>query len=112
MRLSEKDLRLVPSEKLPNDFFTIGLAEVLIRAGEKEEGEKLIGDIINNSKEYLEYAVRTDTGERFGLEYPNGINMQALLDIYKMATGLKDDNLTTITESLINNYYDKLYSRK
>jgi len=107
-----KGLDLVPSEKLPNDFFTIGLAEVLIRAGKKGEGEKLIGDIINNSKEYLEYAVRTDAGERFGLEYPNGINIQALLDIYKMATGLKDDSLATITESLINNYYDKLYSRK
>jgi hypothetical protein len=107
-----KGLDIVPSEKLPNDFFTIGLAEVLIGAGKKGEGEKLIGDIINNSKEYLEYAVRTDTGERFGLEYPNGINMQALLDIYKMATGLKDDSLATITETLINNYYDKLYSRK
>ena len=112
IKVVRKGLEIVPSEKLPNDFFTIGLAEVLIRAGEKGEGEKLIGDIINNSKEYLEYAVRTDTGERFGLEYPNGINMQALLDIYKMATGLKDDNLTTITETLINNYYDKLYSRK
>jgi len=107
-----KGLEIVPPEKLPDDFFSIGLAEVLIRAGNKEEGEKIIGNIINYSKEYLEYAVGIESGNRFGLDYPTGISMQSLLDIYRMAGDLKDDNLAKVTEALINNYYDKLYSRK
>jgi Protein of unknown function (DUF2723) len=112
LEVVHKGLEIVPSEKLPDDFFCVGLAEVLIRAGNKEEGEKIIGNIINYSKEYLEYAVGLESDDRFGLEYPTGISMQALLDIYRMAGNLKDDNLTTVTEALINNYYDKLYSRK
>jgi hypothetical protein len=102
----------VPSEKLPYDFFAIGLAEVLIRSGQKDEGEKLIGSIINYSREYLEYAAGLGSDDRFGLDYPTGLSMQALLDIYKVAVALGDDNLINMTETLINNYYDKLYSRK
>ncbi len=107
-----RGLNIVPSEKLPQDFFSVGLAEVLIRAGEKEEGEKLIGSIINYSKEYLEYAINVRSGDNFGLDYAIGINMQALLDIYKMAVNLKDESLTAVVEPLINTYYGKLYSGK
>jgi hypothetical protein len=107
-----KGLSIVPSEKLPQDFFSVGLAEVLIRAGQKEEGEKLIGGIINYSKEYLNYAISLKPGNDFGLDYAVGINMQALLDIYKMAVNLKDDSLAAIVEPLINTYYGKLYSGK
>jgi hypothetical protein len=108
----KKGLSIVPAEKLPNDFFSIGLAEVLIRAGKNEDGEKLIDDIIKYSKSYLEYAISINPEERFGLEYPTGINMQALLDIYNMAMRLKLDNLIAKVEPEINNYYGKLYTAK
>jgi hypothetical protein len=108
----KKGLSIVPAEKLPNDFFSIGLAEVLIRAGKKEDGEKLIDDIMDYSKSYLEYAISINPEERFGLEYPTGINMQALLDIYNMAMRLKLDNLIAKVEPEINNYYGKLYTPK
>ncbi len=38
---------------MPYDFFTIGIAEVLISAGKTEEGEKLINDVINTQKNIL-----------------------------------------------------------
>ncbi len=110
LEVTRKALSIVPSEKLPNDFFTIGLAEVLIRAGKTEEGEKMIGEIISYSREYLDYAISLKPGDDFGLDYPTGINMQALLDLYKMAVNLKYDSLISIVEPLINNYYGKLYS--
>ncbi len=44
IEVAHRGLEIVPAEKMPNDFFTIGLAEVLLRAGKKEEGEKLIND--------------------------------------------------------------------
>jgi hypothetical protein len=108
----KKGLEIVPADKLPYDYFVIGIAEVLIRAGEKEEGEKILGSVINYSKVYLDYAIGLRSDQRFGLEIPTGINMQSLLDIYNVSVNLKLDSLSAGTELLINNYYGKLYSRK
>jgi len=110
IEVAHRGLELVPAEKMPNDFFTIGLAEVLIRAGKKDEGEKIIGEVIEYSKNYLDYAISLDSGQRFGLDYPTGINMQALLDIYNMAMKLNLTSLSANIEPVINNYYSKLYS--
>ena len=107
-----RGLEIVPVQKMPNDFFSIGLAEVLLRAGKTEEGEKLIIDIIGYSKKYLDYAINLNPKDRFGLEYPTGINMQCLLDIYNMSVNLKLTNITAIIEPEISNYYGKLYSTK
>ena len=80
---------------MPYDFFTIGLAEVLIRAGKNEEGEKLLNDIIAYSKGYLDYAINLKPEDRYGLEYPTGINMQAMLDIYNLADKLKLNSIAS-----------------
>jgi hypothetical protein len=107
-----RGMDLVPSGKMPHDFFSIGLAEVLIRADQKEEGDNLTGAIINYSKEYLDYAVSSSDYAVYGMDYPIGLNMQALLDIYKMATALNDEELIKVIEPAINAYYSKLYSDK
>jgi hypothetical protein len=107
-----RGLEIVPAEKMPSDFFSIGLAEVLIRAGKQEEGEKLLFEVIGYSKKYLDYAISLNPQDRFGLEYPTGINMQALLDIYNMSVSLKLNSVTVSVEPDINNYYSKLYSTK
>jgi tetratricopeptide (TPR) repeat protein len=112
IEVARRGLEIVPVQKMPNDFFTIGLAEVLIRAGEREEGEKLLKEVLDYAKTYLEYAISLSPGERFGLDYPMGISMQALLDIYNMSTTLKLDSITAIVEPDINNYYSRLYSAK
>jgi hypothetical protein len=112
IEVAHRGLDIVPSDKIPNDFFSIGLAEVLVMAGKKDEGEKLFNDIIGYSKEYLEYAIGIRPEDRFGLDYPTGINMQALLDIYNLSVRIKLPSLTAIVEPEINNYYSKLYSVK
>jgi hypothetical protein len=109
---AHRGLQIVPAEKMPDDFFSIGLAEVLIRAGKTEEGNKLIEEIIDYSKKYLDYSLTLNSAERFGLDYPTGINMQALLDIYNMSLKLKLTSLTLKIEPEINYYYGKLYSVK
>jgi hypothetical protein len=107
-----RGLEIVPPEKLPYDFFTIGLAEVLISAGEKEEGNRIIDDVVEYSRGYLDYAVSMDPDRHFGMDYPIGINMQALLDINNMAINLKMDQLVNIVSSDVNRYYSILYSDK
>ncbi|NLN30188.1 MAG: hypothetical protein GX158_02960, partial [Bacteroidales bacterium] len=68
-------------------------------------------DIINHAREYLEYAVSLDPGKRYGLDYPTGINMQALLDLYRLSVDLQESDLTSITEAMIGSYYERLYGR-
>lgn len=112
LEVTRKGLEIVPAWKIPHDFFSIGLVEILLRSGQKTEADKLAGEIINYAREYLEYSVSLEPGERYGLDYPTGINMQLLLDLYRMAINLNDQDLTAITEALIGTYYEKLYSRK
>ena len=108
----ERGLSIVSPWKMPNDYFSIGLAEIMIRTGKMKEGEKIINDILGYSRQYLEYAADLKPEERFGLEYPTGINMQALLDIYNMSLRLKLTSLTLSVEPELNKYYSRLYPSK
>jgi hypothetical protein len=112
VEVAHKGLSIVPTAKMPNDFFSIGLAEVLILAGRKDEGIKLLTEIHEYAKTYLEYSISISPGERFGLDYPMGISMQSMLDIYNLSVKLKLTSLSAIVEPDINNYYSKLYSSK
>jgi hypothetical protein len=110
VEVAKRGLSLVPSDKLPYDLFSVGLAEVLIRSGKKEEGDRIIQEIIKISSEYLGYAVSLVPEKRFGLEYPTGINMQALIDIYRMSVRLGMKDLMSKVEPEINKFYPILYS--
>jgi tetratricopeptide (TPR) repeat protein len=108
----QRGLEIIPHEKLPNDLFSINLAEVLLKTGRQDEGMKIIDQVLGYSKEYLEYAKSLRSDKRFGYEGPISINMQALYDIYNLSVNVKLDSLSNSTAQLINNYYDKFYSRK
>ncbi len=112
IEVAHRGLDLVPAGKMPYEFFTIGLAEVLIRAGNTDEGLTLLNDIILYAKEYLDYAVAVRGGNRFGLDYSIGINMQSLLDIYRLSTELGLESIILSLEPDLNNYYTRLYSAK
>jgi hypothetical protein len=108
---ARKGLELVPASKVPDDYFSIEPAGILIRTGHIDEGLKIIENIIAYSKEYLEYAISLRGNESYSMGIATGINMQALLDIYNMAVSFKMDPLAGEVENLINLYYPKLYSR-
>jgi hypothetical protein len=110
IEVAHRALEIVPADKIPNDFFSIGIAEVLYLAGKKEEADLLVDDILNYSKEYLDYALTMRASERFGLDYSTGINMQALLDLYNLSVRLKLEYLSAKLEPELNNYYGRLYS--
>jgi hypothetical protein len=46
------------------------------------------------------------------MDYPIGINMQALMDINNMAINLKMDQLISTISPDVNRYYSILYSDK
>jgi hypothetical protein len=110
LEVAHRGLGIVPIDKLPNDYFSVGLAEVLIGCGKKEEGEKLLDDIIQYSSDYLRFAVALKPESRFGLEYPIGINMQSMIEIYRMGIRLKLDDMVKKIEPELNKFYSALYS--
>lgn len=109
---ARRGLEIVTPEKMPYDFFVLGSAEVLIRAGRRDEGLKIIDDVIRYSKEYLDYAISMDKRRQFGMDFPIGINMQCLLDINNIAVSLKLDTLINTVSSDVTKYYSILYSDK
>jgi hypothetical protein len=111
VEVAHRGLQIVPPKKMPYDYSSISLAEVLIRSGKSEEGLKIIYDTISYSTQYLDYAISLNSDSRFGLDYPMGINMQALIDIYNMSIRLKLNSLLATIEPEINKYYNKLYSK-
>lgn len=112
VEVAHRSLEIVPPEKLPYDFFTLGSAEVLLKAGKTEEGNKVIDDVIKYARQYLDFAVGMGQGRQFGMDYPTGINMQSLLDINNMAIALKMDDLVRSVSADVNKYYSLLYSDK
>jgi hypothetical protein len=106
----ERGLNIVPASKIPHDYFSVGLAEALILCDHKEAGEKLLNEILLYCSDYLSYATSLRSNQRFGLEYPIGVNMQGLIEIYRMATRLKLDDLVKKVEPELNKYYPVLYS--
>jgi hypothetical protein len=97
---------------MPNDYFSLQIAEVLLRTGEKEEGEKLLNEIIEYSKGYLDFIINLEANERYGLDYTTAINMQSFVDVYNLAQQYKIDILLKTVESDLNRYYSTLYSGK
>ncbi len=112
IEVARRALEIVPASKIPNDFFSIGIAEVLYLAGKKEEADLLVDEILNYSKEYLDYTLSLSAAERFGLDYSTGINMQSLLDLYNLSVRLNLVTMSAKLEPELNNYYSRLYSAK
>ncbi len=111
MEAAKRGLEIVPADKMPLDYFVIGIAKAYLDAGEVEEGKMILNDIVTYSKTYLDYAMGMDPGARFGMEYAIGINMQAMLDIYNMSVDMKLKDISDPLEPVISTYYARLYSK-
>jgi len=81
----------------------------LIRAGKKDEGEKIFSSIVEYANDHLDYIVSLKSSDRFDLDTEIAINMQSLLDIYYLSEELDLPALKAEVEPLINSYYGRLY---
>jgi hypothetical protein len=107
----KKGLDLVPASKIPYDYFSIGSAELLVKAGMKQEGEGILNSIIDYADDHLDYIVNLKSADRYDLDTEVAINMQSLLDIYYMSEDLKLPDLKSRVEPIVNNYYGRLYPK-
>lgn len=102
---AEKGLAIVPPEKMPYDYYSLDLAEGLLKAGKKDEAVKIYNDIIDNSVENLEFISSLPAGKLFGLDFHSGVSLQALYDIYKVAGAEGITDLADKAAALLNKYY-------
>ncbi|MCU0455135.1 MAG: DUF2723 domain-containing protein [Bacteroidales bacterium] len=107
-----KGFSIVPSDKIPHNYFSIRSAEVLAMAGKKEEAAGIFESIINYADDYLDYIVSLGKNERYDLDADIAINMQSLLDIYYMSEDLDMPDTRAKVEPLVSNYYSRLYSQE
>jgi tetratricopeptide (TPR) repeat protein len=111
LKAAHRGLEIVPTAKMPNDYYSVRIAEVLLRSGNIEEGEKVIKEVIDTSKQHLNYVLSINEGNRFGLGIMTGISMQALLDTYYMSDRIKSTTLSAVIEPELNYYYPKFYPK-
>ncbi|NLD62823.1 MAG: MFS transporter [Bacteroidales bacterium] len=104
----EKGMAIVPPEKMPFDYFSCDLAEALAVAGKKEEAEKLFREIIDNSLASLGFIAALPDNRSYGLEFNASVSLQALLDIYRLATGFGMTELAETASSGLNRYYGEV----
>ena len=110
IEVAHRGLELVPENKMPNDYFSFQLAEVLIRSGERAEGEELINKIVTYARQYLDYSLSLDADGRYGMDYSIAISMQSFFDAYNLTQEYKLESLLPTIEAELNKYYTALYS--
>ena len=103
-----KGIELVPESSMSFDYFMIDIATAFHRAGRIEEASALFESIIGYSMRYLEHINALPDSFRFGLEYPIGINLQAIIEIYNLASELGLQELRNRIEPDLNRYYAEL----
>jgi MFS family permease len=107
----EKGLGIVPPEKMPYDYFSIDLGEALAMAGKKEEGEKLLSDIVDNSLVALRFISNLPEEKTYGLDFTISVSLQTLLDVYRLATRFGMTGLATRSSEELTKYYGELPAR-
>jgi hypothetical protein len=108
IEVCNRGISLVPESKMAYDYFMAEIGFALVRAGKTEEGSALLDKIIEYSFTYLEHISSMPPFRRFGLEYPTGINMQAVIEIYSTAPSIGMEELSNRMEPDLNRYYTEL----
>ncbi|HNX67018.1 MAG TPA: hypothetical protein PKH02_09070, partial [Bacteroidales bacterium] len=105
---AEKGLNIVPSDKMPYDYYAVDLGEGLLKAGKKDEALKVFDAIILNSVQNLEFISALPRNKTFGLEFHSGVSLQSLLDIYRITNAAGITDMSNKTAALLNKYYGEI----
>lgn len=102
---------VIPSEKLPHDYYSINLVEALVASGDIEGAKNLALQIAVRAEEYLEYIVALDLLRRYDLDYTIALSMQSMISLFNIAV---TENIPELEEAIganIDRYYGELYGR-
>jgi hypothetical protein len=104
----EKGMSIVPPDKMPYDYFSSDLGEALALAGKTEDAEKLFREIVSNSLTSLSFIAALPDEKSYGLDFNASVSLQALLDIYRLATRFGMTELSSTASSELNRFYGEM----
>lgn len=107
----QKGLSIVPPEKMPYDYFSADLGEALAMAGKKEDAEKLFSEIVDNSVSVLSFIASLPEEKSYGIDYNASVSLQALLDVYRLASGHGMADLAARASGELNRFYGEMPER-
>lgn len=102
---------VIPESKLGHNYFSINLVEALFLSGHNEEATEIATAIIKSSKEYLDFIIQLDSSHRYDLDYPIGLNMQAMITLFHLSNKQGREELHEYINKDIDKYYNELYLR-
>jgi len=104
----QKGLSIVPPEKMPYDYFSTDLGDALAMAGRKEDAEKLFTGIVENSVSTLSFIAGLPEEKSYGIDYNASVSLQALLDVYRLATRYGMTELADRASGDLNRFYGEM----
>ncbi len=104
----EKGLSVVPPSKMPYDYFSVDLGDALAMAGKKAESEELLSEIVDNSVAVLNFIAALPDGKSYGIDFNASVSLQALLDVYRLATRYGMAELAARASGDLNRFYGEV----
>jgi len=108
----DRSLEVIPPSKLPHDYYSMGLVDALLVMGEEEMALGIATEMINISKEYMDYVVQLDLLRRYDLDYVIGINLQSLISLYNLAIMQGIEPIQEMIGADLDRYYNEIYGRQ
>jgi len=112
LEVINRSLEVIPTGKLPHDYYSMGIVDALLTIGEEEKALEIAGEMIKSAKEYLNYVVQLDLLRRYDLDYVIGINLQSLISLYNLAIMQGIDPLQEMIGEDLDRYYNEIYGMR
>ncbi len=107
----QRGLSIVPPDKMPYDYFSTDLGDALAMAGRKNEAEKLFTTIVDNSVATLSFIAGLPEEKSYGIDFNASVSLQALLDVYRLATRYGMTELAERASGDLNRFYGEMPAR-
>jgi len=101
---------VIPVEKVPYNYYSISLLEGYLAAGELKKGADIADQLIESSKDYLEYISGLDYPRRYGLDIVIAMNLESMRSSYSLAIDYNLPDLVNKLEPLLDKYYSEFYN--
>jgi hypothetical protein len=107
----DRAIEVIPPEKIPFDYYCMDMVEALLKCNKRDEAVEIALSILASAKEYLDYMIQIEKPRRYDLDYPIGINLQALISLYNIAVVEDIIEIEEIIGDDIDKYINELYDR-
>ncbi|HUS86182.1 MAG TPA: DUF2723 domain-containing protein [Bacteroidales bacterium] len=107
----DRGLEIIPREKIEYDYYAINLVEAYLQLGDAESAVGIMNSIIERSKQYLDYIIRLNRPERYGLDLETALSWQSVITLLNISSNYGLDSIFKELEPELNMYYNELYYR-